>query len=57
MALKMLFRFKDNKFKVIFLFGEGHKVLRLASFMLSSSNLSLCVAMGMHSRRVGIEVL
>ena len=55
---KMLFRFKDKRSKVLFLFVEGHislscpqtKVfsqLRLASLIVSSSSLSLSVAMGM----------
>ena len=58
MASKMLFRLKDNKIKVLFLFVEDHislsclhtevfDHLRLASLILSSSNLSLSVAMDM----------
>ena len=57
MASKMLFRFKDKRSKVLFLLVEGHislsrpqtevfSHLRLASLILSSSNLSLSVAMG-----------
>ena len=58
MASKVLFRFKDNRSKVLFLFVEGYislcwlqievfSHLRLASLIVSSSSLSLSVAMGM----------